>query len=216
MWRSFVKQILSASIVLICLSSSAQVIRGYTGTQVFANCGEPDPGLQICNVDVGAGYWLSFVPTEAGVLYLNTDGSTFDTALAVFIRSPSNPTQLQVVACDNNSGTDGRDSATHLNVRAGETNFILIAGVDGACGTVTFAYSLLTRSRLAPLARTPTGKFQARVTGHTNMKFMVEASSNLVSWAPLLTTNSSNATCDFVDPTTPTPPRRFYRAQMLP
>jgi hypothetical protein len=199
-----------------CLASSGQVVRGYTGTQSFFNCGNPDPALPVCNVSAGAEHWVSFLPEENGVLYLNTDGSTFNTVMAAFIRSPANPNVLQQVACDNNSGLDGQDSAMSFPVRGGETNFVIIAGVGSDCGEITFNYSLVTRARLAPLARTPAGQFQGRVTGRAGMRFTIQTSANLATWAPLFTTNSTSATLDFVDHTLPVPNTRFYRAIMLP
>ena len=68
----------------------------------------------------------------------------------------------------------------------------------------------------AALPRTPQGQFQGRVIAHTNMHFTIQASTNLSNWTALFTTNSTNATLDFVDRTSPIPPRRFYRAMMLP
>jgi hypothetical protein len=48
------------------------------------------------------------------------------------------------------------------------------------------------------------------------MRFTLQASTNLSNWTALFTTNSTNASLDFVDRTSPVPPRRFYRAMMLP
>ena len=207
-------------IVLACfvtsLTASGQVNRGYTGTQVFGNCGHPDPKLALCGLPANAGAFLLYVPPEAGILHLNTDGSDFDTLMGVYLRSPVNPAVLQLVACDNNSGIDGEDSALVVPVRAGETNIILLAGVEPQCGYITFEYNLVSPSRLTALPRTPSGQFQGRVTGHDAMRFTIQTSSNLKNWTPLLTTNATNASLDFVDPSLPVPPKRFYRALMLP
>ena len=191
---------------------NAQVNRGYTGTQVFQNCGEPDPELTLCNVLANSGVFLVYVPPESGILHLNTDGSTFDTVMGVF----TNPISPRLVACNNNGGIDGQDSALTVPVRGGQSNIILVAGVNGECGTVEFAYSLVTTSRLATLPRTQLGQFQGRVIGHTNMRFTIQASTNLSNWTALFTTNSTNANLDFLDRTAPIPPKRFYRAMMLP
>ena len=200
-----------AALLLTGLAASAQV-RGYTGTQVFQNCGEPDPTLPLCGVQANSGAFLIYVPPESGVLYLNTDGSTFDTVMGVF----TNTASPRLVTCDNNSGIDGQDSALAVPVRAGQSNIILVAGVNGECGSVQFKYSLVSTSRLAALPRTPLGQFQGRVIAHTNMRFTIQASTNLTNWTPLFTTNSANASLDFVDRTSPIPSRRFYRALMLP
>lgn len=214
----FLKLAILALVILAARSASAQVTRGYVGTQVFQNCGNPDPDLPFCGVTAGAEVWINFLPEETGRLYLNTDGSTFDTVMAVFVRSNANPAVLHYVTCDNNSGTNGLTSALQVPVQGGQTNYILMAGVNGACGTLRFNYNLVTPSRLAPLARTPAGDFQGRVTAsRTNARFTVLASSNLAAWTPLLTNNTGASTnFNFVDTNRPIPARRFYRALMLP
>ena len=197
-------------LLVASLAANAQN-RGYTGTQVFQNCGEPESAV-LCSVQADSGVYLVYIPPESGVLYLNTDGSTFNTVMGVF----TNPASPRLVACDNNGGIDGQDSALTVPVRAGQSHIILVAGVNGDCGTVQFQYSLVSTSRLAVLPRTPQGQFQGRVIAHTNMRFTLQASTNLSNWATLFTTNSTNASLDFVDRTSPIPPRRFYRAMMLP
>ena len=192
-------------------TATAQVNRGYTGTQAFQNCGAPE-SFPMCGVQAESGVFLVYVPPESGLLHLNTDGSTFDTVLGVF----TNPASPQLISCNNNGGIDGRDSALVVPVRAGQSNIILVAGVNGDCGTVEFAYSLVTTSRLAALPRNQLGQFQGRVIGHTNMRFTIQASTNLSNWSSLFTTNSTTANLDFVDRASPVPPRRFYRAMMLP
>src|SRR5262249_36815818 len=78
------------------------VVRGYTGTQVFNTTGATTSGGDepICGVTGGASEWISFVALENGTLFLNTDGSSYDTVMAVFRRSGVNG-MLQQVTCDN-------------------------------------------------------------------------------------------------------------------
>jgi hypothetical protein len=73
-------------------------------------------------------------------LYLNTDGSSYDTVMAVFKRSVTGA--LQQTACDNNSGLDHLDSSLSVSVKAGVTNFIVIDGVNSATGNLKLNYSL--------------------------------------------------------------------------
>jgi hypothetical protein len=209
------------SIFLTALAANAQVIRGYTGAQVFSNCGGPDPAEPICGVNGSAQLLVTFLPEETGVLYMNTDGSNFDTVMAAFIRSPTNPAVLKLVGCDNNSGLDGQDSALQIPVVGGQTNIVFFAGVNGACGTLHFNFTLVAPSRLTPLPRSPSGQFKGRVTGHAGMRFVIDASpslisSNLTIWNPILTNTAPAATFDFTDTTSPIPSRRYYRARMLP
>ena len=196
--------------------TAASVVRGYTGTQIFNTTGSTTEGETICGVVGGASQWIPFVAEEQGTLSLNTDGSSFDTVMAIFARSPTNATRLDLLACDNNSGLDAHDSALSCPVEAGKTNFIVIDGVNGATGILKLNYTLVASSAQAPLALTAHQDYQLRLTGYPSMHFTVHSSSNLVDWSPLLTTNSATGVFDFADPNANLTGRRFYRAVVVP
>lgn len=194
----------------------AALARGYTGTQVFNTSGSLTEGEIICGVTGGASEWIPLVAEETGTIYLNTDGSSFDTVMAVFRRSPTNATKLDLIGCDNNSGVDGRDSALQLSVTAGQTNYIVVDGVNGVTGTLRLNYALVTPSSLTALNLSAQRSGRVRLSGHPAMRFTVQASTDLRGWTPLFTTNSSTAVFEFNDPGTSNATRRFYRAIMLP
>ena len=196
--------------------NSASIVRGYTGTQVFNTSGSTTEGELICGVVGGASEWIPIVPEEDGTLFLNTDGSSFDTVLAVFKRSATNATRLELLACDNDGGLDRHDSALQVPVQAGQTNFIIIDGVNGARGTLRLNYSLVTPSALSLLGLTSQQPGRVKVIGHPSMRFTLQSSSNLVDWTPLVTTNSGAAIFEFMDPVSVNAPLRYYRALMLP
>ncbi len=198
--------------------ASFSVVSGYSGSQVFNTAGSATELNEepICDVAGGASQWLSFVPQETGDLFLNTDGSSFDTVIAVAGRDPAHPNMLTVLGCDNNSGLDGQDSALVVPVRAGETNYIVVDGVNGATGILKLNFSLVTTAHLTPLGKNAQGANQLRLTGRPDMRFTIQASSNLVQWFSLLTTNSPLSDFDFLDPVPKRSPPRFYRALMMP
>jgi hypothetical protein len=79
-------------------------------------------------------------------------------------------------------------------------------------------YALVTPSALSlsiPALSTPQ-LGRVRVSGHAAMRFTLQASSNLVNWVPLFTTNSATAVFEFTDPESVRSSRRYYRAVMLP
>jgi hypothetical protein len=195
----------------------AAIVRGYTGTQIFNTTGSFTEGTEepICGVVGGASEWISFIPEETGHLLLNTDGSTYDTVMAVFVRSATNSTVLQLVGCDNDSGTNGQTSSLSVPVQAGQTNFIVIDGVNGATGILQLNYSLATTTVLTPLGFTPQG-FKLRVTGRPDLHFTIQASTNLIKWTSLLTTNAPSGVFEFVDTNSASSSRRNYRALLLP
>ena len=194
----------------------ASVVRGYTGTQVFNTSGSATETGEgpICGVVGGASQWISFLAEETGTVFLNTDGSSYDTVMAVLTRNTNGT--LQQLACDNNGGLDGRDSALTVPVTAGRTNFIVIDGVNGASGTLRLNYSLVTPSFLTPLGKNAQGANRVRVTGRLGAKFTLQASPNLSTWSSLITTNAPTGTFDYVDTRSTNSNPRYYRALLLP
>jgi hypothetical protein len=197
------------------LAAAQAVVRGYTGTQVFnTSGGTGEPGDQpICGALGGASYWIPFVPRENGVLHLNTDGSSYNTLLAVFVHT--NATVPRMLACDNNSGLDGRDSSLSLQVAAGLTNLVMVDGVNGQTGTLRLNYTLVTPSAIT-LPDMSGGTNIVRIATHAGARFSIQVSSNLLDWTPVLVTNSTSATFDYLDPVPPGSLQRFYKALMLP
>jgi hypothetical protein len=197
--------------------AASSVVRGYTGTQIFNTTGSAtSPGEIICGVIGGASEWISLVAEESGSVLLNTDGSSYDTVFAVFRRSPTNSTILQLVACDNNSGTNGLTSSTSFPVSTGQTNYVCVDGVNGATGILQLNYSLATQTILKSTGVTPQGAAKLQVLGRADMRFSIQASTNLSSWTTLITTNSTGTVFDYVDTNSIGMRKRYYRALLLP
>jgi hypothetical protein len=196
---------------------ASTVVSSFTGTQVFNTTGSgTDPTEVICGVIGGASEWLSFVPQASGVLFLNTDGSSYDTVMAVFRRSPTNSAVLELLACDNNSGTNGKTSSLTVPVTAGVTNYIDVDGVSGASGVLQLNYSLATTAIIKLLPPTAQGNQHLLVSGRTNFHFAIQASSNTVDWTSLVTTNAPSGVFDYIDVKSTNFSGRSYRALILP
>jgi hypothetical protein len=192
------------------------VVRGFTGSQVFNTGGSgTGPGEVICGVIGGSSEWISFVPETSGMLVLTTDGSKYDTVMADFVRSPDG-TVLQLVGCDNNSGSNGITSKIVIPVTAGQTNYIDIDGVNGTNGVLQLNYSLLTTTIINVVGTTPQGAQIVEVNGRTNLNFAIQYSIDLDNWNTLITTNSPTGVFDFPDQGSIASPRRYYRALVLP
>ena len=58
--------------------------------------------------------------------------------------------------------------------------------------------------------------FQFVFAGLTGSKCLIEVSTNLLNWSPLLTNAPFNGLLYYVDPQTPQFPKRFYRATVFP
>jgi hypothetical protein len=120
--------------------------RGYTGTQVFSTYnGTQDPGEpENCGVPGGASSWFAYQPPYNGQLTIDTDGSTFDTLLGVYTGDGNDFDSLVSVACDNDSGANGKTSKVTFNAVGGTIYYIAVDGVNGAYGTVYLHYNLQT------------------------------------------------------------------------
>jgi len=119
--------------------------RGFSGSQVFSTVGSlKEPGEpDHCGIPGGASQWFAFQAESDGVLALNTDGSTFDTVLAVYTGEGANFSSLTPVTCDNDSGTNGQTSSLHFITTSGTVYYVAVDGVNGASGTVVLNYSTL-------------------------------------------------------------------------
>ena len=164
----------------------------------------------------GASQWFSFLAEEAGELHLDTEGSSFDTILAVYTNAGASFSTLFSLACDNNSGLDHLDSALSLRTRPGSVYLIAVDGVNAASGVLRLNYNLVTSSRLTSLGFDDLGRYRLRVTGRREMRFLLQSSSNLQAWSDLSNILSPTLTYDFLDPDRSLSAPRFYRVLMLP
>jgi hypothetical protein len=71
-----------------------------------------------------------------------------------------------------------------------------------------------TSLRLASSVSLGNGQFQFRISASGGASYVLEATTNLYTWTPLLTNNAS--AFDFVDPTAPNLPHRLYRLRQVP
>jgi hypothetical protein len=152
----------------------------------------------------------------SGVLFVSTEGSNFDTLLAVFTGPGDDFSTLQLVACDNNSGADGKTSKVNFPATADTVYYIMVDGVKAATGTARLNYSLVTAPQLTPLDKTTDGFNRIQITLQPGGHFAVESSTNLTAWSVLLITNSPSTMFDFIDTDSSGIGPRFYRASGLP
>jgi len=139
------------------------VSRGYKGTQIFStafglrDAEEP----KHCGVEGGASYWLPYRAPASGKLQINTDGSRFDTLLAVYTYTVplKGYGDLRSLGCDNDSGPNGT-SQLEVSVEAGVDYLVVVDGVNGARGLAFLNYELKTTDvpgapsiQLQPLAQ---------------------------------------------------------------
>lgn len=127
---------------------SAGVVIGYNGTQIFntTNAVVDTNAPLVCGVAPGAAYWFSYQAPTNGTMTIDTAGSSFPTLLAAFTYTGMlySYTNLVPVACDNNSGGTGTNTASTVQfVTTNSGNyFIVVGGAGGARGIAHLNYSL--------------------------------------------------------------------------
>lgn len=89
----------------------------------------------------GKSVWWSWIAPATGQVSLGTEGSTFDTLLAVYTGAAVNA--LSVFAADDDSGV-GSSSRLSFAATAGVTYRIAVDGKDGAFGAISLALELVT------------------------------------------------------------------------
>ncbi len=134
--------------------------------------------------------------------------------LAVYTGTGTTYASLIPVVCDDNSGANGLTSALSFQASGGVIYYIVVDGVNGATGIVHLNYRLLIPMVLSHPGRT--NSFRFRVSATPSVDFTIQRSSDLQNWISLLTTNSASGVFDFLDETTWTWERLFYRTTQAP
>ena len=90
----------------------------------------------------GASQWFSYQAESDGTLVISTEGSNFDTVLAVYTGPGTDFESLQAVACDNDGGPNGKTSVVRFAAVSGTVYYIAVDGVKAATGNVRLSYNL--------------------------------------------------------------------------
>src|SRR5262249_41432794 len=126
-------------------------------------------------------------------LALNTDGSTFDTVLAVYTGSGTDFSSLTPVNCDNDSGSNGMTSSLHFLTTAGETYYIVVDGVNGATGTAVLNFTTAGEQQLPSLTITNGLPTNTRITNPEVALSGIAADNSAVASVAWRVTNSLGA-----------------------
>lgn len=108
---------------------------GYSGTQIFSTIGATaEPGEpNHCGLAAGKSEWFAYQAETNGMLRIDTEGSNFDTILAVYIGPGDSFATLTNIACDDNSGSNGLTSKV---IFTATSNTIYWIAVDGKIGSI--------------------------------------------------------------------------------
>src|SRR5205814_6742135 len=123
--------------------------------------------------------WVTLIAERTGRLIVTTDGSTYDTLLAVFSAS-TNPAIPILLGCDNNGGSNGLTSKLTVPVVGGSTNFVGVDGVRGASGVLQLNFSLCPDATMTPLGVTTNGARHFLVNARPGLPLTIQFSPDLI------------------------------------
>jgi hypothetical protein len=193
--------------------SSNAVARGYTGTQIFSTVGstkeEGEPNH--CGEIGGASQWFAYQAEADGMLTISTDGSDFNTVLAVYTGSGADFASLREVGCDNDGGADGQASLVRIQAVVGTVYYVAVDGVHAATGNVRLNYNLAAPLRLSA-ARMENGQFRLSLNGQPGGTYTIQGSTDLLTWFPLQTVQTPTGAIEIADTNSPNFRWRSYRA----
>ncbi len=139
-------------------AKSGATARGFSGTQIFSTIGatKEDGEPNHCGIAGGASEWFAWQLPTNGTAVITTDGSNFDTVLAVYVGPGDSYATLTSTACDNDSGANGKTSRVSFTGTAGTIYYIAVDGVNAAKGTVKLNYTVGTPPAITsqPASRT--------------------------------------------------------------
>ena len=201
------------------------IAHGYSGTQLFTtssstkDIGEPNHA----GVVGGGSEWFAFQADTNGTLHLDTEGSSFNTVLAVYVGPGDSYVTLTNVASDNNSGSNGLTSKLNLPVTVNTIYWIAVDGANSNTpaygpyrGSVTLHYRLVQPLTITNVVGTTNnnGRVIFKVNSTPNLLTKVQASTNLstTNWMALLTNTPVSGSFSFTNTNTLALPQRFYRA----
>lgn len=179
---------------------------GYTTTQIFSTVGAgSDPGEPMhCGLGGGHSQWYLYQAETNGTLRIDTEGSNFDTVLAVYIGPGDSYSTLTNVACDNNSGSNGLSSAVTFQATQGTMYWIAVDGVGSAVGTVHLhlnlgsPVSLTTQPADKTVLSGTNVAFTVSAAGMTNHTYQWRFGGTNISGATAATLNRTNVSAAHV------------------
>jgi len=158
--------------------------------------------------------WFCGQVPLSGLLRFDTEGSNFDTLLAVY--TGSRITNLVLVASDNDSGTN-KTSRLYFQAEAGTNYWVAVDGVDGQSGFYRLNWGTPGPGpRFHSLRHLPSGGKEVELWGLIGDRYRIETTGNFGTWTNWMRVTNFTGRLQFIDPVTNDNSRRFYRAVLVP
>jgi hypothetical protein len=192
----------------ITINGSAAVLTG-SNAPATREPGEPFHANRMGDTSV----WWTWTAPATDTMRITTEGSAFDTLLAVY--TGGSLSNLSAVASndDEDPANAVLTSAVIFEAAAAQTYQIVVDGFDGASGQIALHLDNV-RTRLSAPTRLPDGTFTFVLTGLPGRAFDIETADHLGTWNLLTNVVNTNGSLLITDATAPSVPARSYRALM--
>ena len=155
---------------------------------------------------------ISLGGLNAGTQFGNeafTGAATFDGTLGVTLTNSFAPTNGNSFVLATYPSSTGQFSSTQFPPLPVDIRWKLTYGA-------TALLLQVVPSNVFQAGSLTNGNFQLTFQGQMGSSCLIETSTNLFNWKPLLTNTPFNGILQYVDPQTPQFPKRFYRATIFP
>lgn len=198
----------------------AGITRGYSGSQIFNTVfarRDPDEPLH-CGVVGTASYWFAYQPPADGTAVIDTEGSDFDTVLAVYTFEPPliGYAGLIPVACDHNSGTNGLTSRLEFAAAKDRTYLVVVDGANNTRGVAHLNYRLLTDASAPAVAARVLGEVPVlSFASALGARYRLETAVTLgaTNWTTLAVLDGTGESLAFTN-VAPATAAAFYRVRV--
>ncbi len=166
-----------------------------TGTNSTATAQPNEPQHFPDSEPASGSVWFTWTAPGSGNYVIDTEGSQFDTVLAVYTGTALNA--LTLLGADDDSGNTGANSLVVLSATAGVTYRIVIDGYEfGDRGRYYLNITPMPVVTLYSLRAGPAGTrtFNLRWRSEPGVNYQVQSSTDLTNWAPVMICTASEGT----------------------
>jgi uncharacterized repeat protein (TIGR03806 family) len=163
--------------------------------------------------------WINSLPGTPALAppAISPDGGAFPGSVSVTLEPPDTNASLYYTLDGTLPTTNSLPYAGPFVV-AGNTLVSANAFEAGYINSVaaTAQFTIITNLLFGSPVFTPAGGFQVLFTAPTGYAYVLQASTNLLTWVPVATNSPTASTFNWVDPGASNYPARFYRIVQLP
>jgi len=185
-------------------------ISGSTATATGSNVGATkEPGEpNHAAIPGGRSVWWTWTSPFSGPVTINTAGTTFPNALAVYTGNVVS--NLVLVASDLDGGGP-TTSQVSFDAVAGTTYQIAVDGGGGATGSITLSLAMQGVLALDKTVRLSDTQFGFTLISSPSQSVRIDVSENLTDWTPLTNVVNTTGSMPIIDDPAGAS-NRFYRA----